>query len=48
MDVMDSGDESYDESMSTDMLEDIRDGIKSHLSLNRRETRYRNVISLNK
>ena len=48
MDVMDSGDESYDEPMSTDMLEDIRDGIKSHPSLNRRETRYRNVISLNK
>ena len=48
MDVMDSGDASYDESMSTDMLEDIRDGIKSHLSLNRRETRYRNAIALNK
>ena len=48
MDVMDSGDESYDESMSTDMLEDICDGIKSHPSLNRRETRYRNVIALNK
>ena len=48
MDVMDSGDESYDESMSTDMLEDIRDGIKSHPSLNRRETCYRNVIVLNK
>ena len=48
MNLMDSGDESYDEPMSTDMLEDIRDGIKSHLSLNRRETRYRNVIALNK
>ena len=48
MDVMDSGDESYDESMSTDILEDIRDGIKYHPSLNRRETRCINVIALNK
>ena len=48
MDVMDSGDESYDEPMSTGMLEDICDGIKYHPILNRRETRYRNVIALNK
>ena len=34
--------------MSKDMLEDIRDGIKSHPSLNRRETHYRNEIALNK
>ena len=48
MNLMDSGDESYGEPMSTDMLEDIRDGIKSHPILNRRETRYINVIALNK
>ena len=38
---MDSGNESEDEPMSTDILEDIRDGIKSHASVNRRETCYR-------
>ena len=48
MDVMDSGDESDDEPTSTDMLEDICDGIKYHPRLNRRETRYKNVIALNK
>ena len=41
MDVMDSGDDSDDEPMSTDMLEDIRDGSKSHPSVNRREARYK-------
>ena len=30
-----SGDESDDEPMSTDMLEDIRDGGQSHTSINR-------------
>ena len=35
MDVMDSGDKSGDEPMSTDMSEDIFDGIRSHPSVNR-------------
>ena len=38
---MDSGDESEDEPMSTDMLEDIRDSIQYHSSVNRREERYK-------
>ena len=41
MDVTDSGDESDDEHMSTQMLEEIHDGSKSHPSVNRRETRYK-------
>ena len=36
MGVMDSGDDSDDESMSTEMLEDISDGSKSHPIINRR------------
>ena len=36
MDAMDSGDESEYEPMSMEMLEDIRDGSKSCLSINRR------------
>ena len=44
-DVMDSGDESDDEPMSMEMLEDIRDGIKSHPRLNRREARYKYIWS---
>ena len=40
MNVMDSGDESEDEPMYMDMLEDICDGSQSHPSLNRREARY--------
>ena len=36
MDAMDSGDESDDEPLFTEMLEDIRDGSKSHLIINRR------------
>ena len=40
MDTMDSGYESYDEPMSTKMLEDIRDGSKSLPNVNRRESRY--------
>ena len=39
--TMSSGDESDDEPMSTDMFEDIRDGSKSHLIINRREARYK-------
>ena len=41
IDVMDSGDESDDEPMSTEMLEDICDGSQSRLSVNRREARYK-------
>ena len=36
---MDSGDESDDEPMSTDILEDIRDGSKSPPSKNIKEAR---------
>ena len=38
MDAIDSGDESEYEPISTEMLEDIRDGSKSHRSVNRRDT----------
>ena len=41
MDAMDSGDESDDDPMSTDMLEDIRDGSQYHPDVNRREARYK-------
>ena len=37
MDVMSSSDDSDAEPMSTDMLEDIHDGIQSHLGVNRIE-----------
>ena len=40
MDAISSVNESDDEPMSTDMLEDIRDGGQSHPSINRREERY--------
>ena len=36
-----SGDESDDESMSMEMLEDICDSSQSHPSVNRRDTRYK-------
>ena len=39
--VMSSGNESDDEPMSMDMLEDIRDGSQSHPSVNRIEARYK-------
>ena len=39
--AMDSDDESDDEPMSTEMLEDIRDGSQYHPSVNRRETHYK-------
>ena len=39
--MMYSGDESDDESMSTEILEDIRVGSKSHLSVNRIGARYK-------
>ena len=38
---MSSGDKSDDESMSTDMLEDICDCSQSRRSINRRETCYK-------
>ena len=41
IDVIDSGNESDDEPMSTEMLEDIIDGSKSHTSVNRREAHYK-------
>ena len=39
--VLDSGDYSDDEPMSTGMLEDICDGGQSHPILNSREARYK-------
>ena len=41
MDALISGDDYDAEPMSTDMLEDIRDGSQSHPGINRRETRYK-------
>ena len=38
---MDSGDESKDKPMSTEMLEYIRDGSQSHPIVNRRESHYK-------
>ena len=38
---MDSGDESYHDLISTEMLENIRYGSQSHPNVNRRETRYK-------
>ena len=45
--MMSSVDESDGEPMSTEMLEDIWDGSKSHLRVNRREARFKYVIALN-
>ena len=41
MDAMDSGDESYHDIISTEMLEDIRDGSQTHPNVNRIEARYK-------
>ena len=41
MDAMNYGDESDDDPMSTEMLEDIRDGSQYHPNVNRRESRYK-------
>ena len=38
---MSSGNESDDEPISTEMLEDIRGGSQYHPNLNRREARYK-------
>ena len=40
-DAIDSGDESYHDLISTEMLENICDGIKSHPRVNRRDSRYK-------
>ena len=41
IDVMASGDESDSEPMSTEILEDTRDGSQFHTSINSREARYK-------
>ena len=41
MDAMNSGDESDHDLISTEMLEDIRDGGQTHPNVNRREARYK-------
>ena len=41
MDAMDSGDESDDDPIYTEMLEDIRDGSQSHPNVNKIEARYK-------
>ena len=48
MDAMDSGDDSDDEPMSTEMLEDILDGSQYHPSVNSIEARYKYLVVLNK
>ena len=39
--AMDSGDESYHDLISTEMLEDIRDRSQTHPNVNRIEARYK-------
>ena len=41
MGVMSSGDDYYAGPISTEMLKDICDGSQSHMSVKRREARYR-------
>ena len=41
MENINSGDESDCDLISTEMLEDIREGIQSHPNVNRREARYK-------
>ena len=41
MDAMNSGDESYHNLISTEMLEDICDGIQTHANVNRRESHFK-------
>ena len=41
MDAMDLGYESEEETMPTEMLEDIRDSSNSHPSIKSREARYK-------
>ena len=40
MDAINSCDESYNDLISTEMLEDTRDGSQTHTNFNRREARY--------
>ena len=46
--ALDPGDDSDDETMSTEMLEDIRDGSQSHTNVNRREACYKIRDSIKK
>ena len=41
MDNLDSNEKSDHDLISTEMLEDIRDGIQTHPNVNRREARYK-------
>ena len=41
MENINSNDESDHDLISTEMLEDIRDGSQTHLNINRREARYK-------
>ena len=41
MDAINSGDESDHDLISTEMLEDIRDGSQTHPNVHRRESRYK-------
>ena len=41
MDAINSGDESDHDLISTEMLEDIRDGSQTHPKVNKREARYK-------
>ena len=41
IEAMDSGDETYHDLISTEMLEDIRDGSQSHPNVNQKEARYK-------
>ena len=41
MDAMDYGDDSDHDIISTDVLEEIHDGIQTHPNVNRREARYK-------
>ena len=48
MDAMNSSDESDHDLISTEMLEDIRDGSQTHPNVNRREQVIKYVILLDK
>ena len=41
MDSINSGDESYHDIISTEMLQDIRDRSQTHLNVNKKEARYK-------
>ena len=47
IDVMDYGDESDDDPMSTEMLEDILDGSQFYHNVNRRKVRCRVRVRIN-